>query len=546
MKKILALLLVAVMAVPVLALSSCGAKGFDYQNENLDAYVTLPNFKTDKLAADIADLSETITDDDVNKSIDDKLVSGKAYWEKLTTGTVQYGDSVGMLYKGVLVTDIAEKYPVKCLPDANGKLTVAQLQSLTTDEISALTAFSGGEAKTDTDVVIGAGKYVDGFESGLIGQEIGVKNYPLCVTFPETYTANSTLAGKNVVFFTTLDYKLRLVDERDLDIGDTVAMKYEIHLDPSDSAFAEYFNDETTAPVNTVVVLSKDNLFHQALKIAFNAKRAENNGSAFNVELTFQENQNVSYTDDQDQPKTQQVKVNYTVTVYAISAVKYKTHVEVAAGTMTYADFCTAISIKSEDYATYNDYFTYLKNDMQTTRTKQVTANKYQAAFDALVKAATLHLDADPMPTLIANYQSEVKGNIEYYCTYYKAQGMESTYNSLASYYGLTDMEAYVMYTLYGYKTKTELTTKLPTDAENYVSERLVFWQLVKQENITLSDEEYTAGVENYKKLYGKDTFMEDNNLSEQNVREALLWDKVAAYLQDYVNYTVKPAKEAA
>ena len=62
-------------------------------------------------------------------------------------------------------------------------------------------AFQGGTA-SDYELVIGSGSFIDGFESGVIGMEIGdVKD--LNLKFPENYTPE--LAGKEVVFTVTLD-----------------------------------------------------------------------------------------------------------------------------------------------------------------------------------------------------------------------------------------------------------------------------------------------------------------------------------------------------
>lgn len=60
--------------------------------------------------------------------------------------------------------------------------------------------FDRGSA-TNQSVEIGAGMYVEGFEEGIIGHNIG-ETFDVDVTFPETYTEE--LAGKAVVFTMTL------------------------------------------------------------------------------------------------------------------------------------------------------------------------------------------------------------------------------------------------------------------------------------------------------------------------------------------------------
>lgn len=64
-------------------------------------------------------------------------------------------------------------------------------------------AFGGGTAQ-GYDLTIGSKKFIDGFESGLIGVEVG-KTVDLNLTFPETYD-NTELAGQDVVFTVKVNY----------------------------------------------------------------------------------------------------------------------------------------------------------------------------------------------------------------------------------------------------------------------------------------------------------------------------------------------------
>ena len=63
--------------------------------------------------------------------------------------------------------------------------------------------FSGGSA-TDTDLLIGSGQFIAGFEDGLIGVMPG-ETVDLDLTFPENY-GNADLAGQAVVFTVTVNY----------------------------------------------------------------------------------------------------------------------------------------------------------------------------------------------------------------------------------------------------------------------------------------------------------------------------------------------------
>lgn len=65
-------------------------------------------------------------------------------------------------------------------------------------------AFDGGSAE-GTDLTIGSGKFIDGFEEQLIGHAPG-ENFDIQVTFPEDYSNNEELAGKDAVFNITINY----------------------------------------------------------------------------------------------------------------------------------------------------------------------------------------------------------------------------------------------------------------------------------------------------------------------------------------------------
>lgn len=65
------------------------------------------------------------------------------------------------------------------------------------------TAFDGGTA-TGQDLKLGSNRFIDGFESGLVGASKGDKK-TLNLTFPDPYTSNPDLAGKAVVFNVTVN-----------------------------------------------------------------------------------------------------------------------------------------------------------------------------------------------------------------------------------------------------------------------------------------------------------------------------------------------------
>ena len=117
----------------------------------------------------------TVSDDEVLKQI--RANAGSDILEEVTEGTVEEGDVANIDYEGKL----------------DGE------------------AFEGGTAK-DTDLEIGSGTFIPGFEDGLVGVKIG-DTVDLPLTFPENYTEE--LAGKDVVFTVTVNSVKRMPELTD-------------------------------------------------------------------------------------------------------------------------------------------------------------------------------------------------------------------------------------------------------------------------------------------------------------------------------------------
>lgn len=95
-------------------------------------------------------------------------------------------------------------------------------------------AFDGGTA-SGQDLTIGSGRFIDGFEDGLIGAKVG-DTVELNLTFPEDYHAED-MAGKEVVFTVTVNtifaaQPQELTDAyvQKLDIGYTTAEEYKQYV----------------------------------------------------------------------------------------------------------------------------------------------------------------------------------------------------------------------------------------------------------------------------------------------------------------------------
>ena len=615
MKKITSLLLVLVMLFSVVALSSCADKGFDYQNEDLTPYVTLAALN-EKLKATVADLAAKIEVADVEKEINDALEAAFAYYKKIETEgeIVALGDMVGITYKGVLVSTLEtagyNKDGTKTEKAEDGTETKV---ALTDKEVDALSGFSGGTATSTVNYLIGMGaytassgsysKYIDDLDEGLIGHKIGEKYAPIPCKFPSDYSSD-TLKDKDVVFFTTFQYKLQAVEARDLDYDDLIAVTYSVKFNEADETTqtykAEYEKENGELPkeaVSTVLLLKDSDLFHALIKTSFNEmddadrfgkpyeKTAERN---LVVEI---EKENEATGEMEPGKEDVTIKLDYTITVHKLANVRCFTVDDVKDGTLEYINapktedkkeegepdaqaddhdheeeekkeetkdtvtdsLVEYLKIDKEKYPTYEEYVEGLQKDMQDARDTQITANKYQAAFDALVAASTFaSFDTnETLKELKQKYIDEINGNIEYLARNVEASGYASLYMQIA---GVTSVEAYAM-SVYGYREADDksqgvkdlpvITKQLPIDAEDYVKSRLVFWQLLKEKTeLKLTDAEYTEGLENYKEIHG-DTFVEDYGYTEEAVREALQWDKVAKWLVDnHVEFTYKAEKK--
>ncbi|MCD8023720.1 MAG: trigger factor [Lachnospiraceae bacterium] len=125
-------------------------------------YVTLGEYKGLTIQVDPVE----VTDEDVLAEAED-LISYSDAVELLTEGTVQEGDVVDITYVGTM----------------DGE------------------EFDGGSG--DYELEIGSGTFIDGFEEGLIGVEVG-ETVELELTFPEDYYYTD-LAGQPVVFTVTVN-----------------------------------------------------------------------------------------------------------------------------------------------------------------------------------------------------------------------------------------------------------------------------------------------------------------------------------------------------
>lgn len=143
---------------------------------DIDEYVTLNDYKNMKVTA----YKPEVTDEDIEQYINSEMLNGY-----ITDRKVENGDVVNIDYVG-------KKDGV---------------------------AFDGGTA-SGSDLEIGSGSFIEGFEEGLIGVMPG-ETVDLDLTFPEGYR-EETLAGQPVVFTVTVNgiaESMEYADATDADLA---------------------------------------------------------------------------------------------------------------------------------------------------------------------------------------------------------------------------------------------------------------------------------------------------------------------------------------
>lgn len=92
---------------------------------------------------------------------------------------------------------------------------------------------------------------------------------------------------------------------------------------------------------------------------------------------------------------------------------------------------------------------------------------------------------------------------------------------------------------IYG-KTEDEFYEYAQEEAEAYVKEEMIKYAIARAENITLSDEEYAEGAEEYAiDIYGLDSLEAFEAIYDKNtIRQTLMYEKVHEVVVDYADVT--------
>ena len=207
MKRNLSIILAGIMACTLF--TACGK-----ETANTDAA------ETASVVADTTESTETTSEDSASTEDAAEFTIDFDNLETMTLGEITASDYVTLgEYTGVTAEATLAEVTDQDVEDylANIKASVPPMVEVTDRAVEdgdtvdidyvgkyadTLEAFDGGTAE-GASLVIGSGSYIDGFESGLIGVNIG-ETVDLDLTFPEDYGATD-LAGKAVVFTVTVN-----------------------------------------------------------------------------------------------------------------------------------------------------------------------------------------------------------------------------------------------------------------------------------------------------------------------------------------------------
>ncbi len=162
MKKVVSVLLVVILMLACLV--GCGEKRGLYSGIDLSKYVEVKDYlgiKVDTKSDDFAEYYNNVLTTDMEDN---------SLYKEVKEGTVKDGDIINLDYSGKI------------------------------DGV----VFDGGTA-TDQELEIGSNTFIDDFEEELIGAAVG-ETRDVTAKFPDDYSSNSDLAGKEAVFTCTINY----------------------------------------------------------------------------------------------------------------------------------------------------------------------------------------------------------------------------------------------------------------------------------------------------------------------------------------------------
>lgn len=302
--------------------------------DTLETFITDDEISMDDLVASVKlcdysniDVNVTLTEvseDDVTKEMNEYLSFFDAY-EHIMEGTVEEGKTANITFVGTM----------------NGE------------------EFDGGSGTFDLE--IGSNSFIDGFEDGLIGKNVGDK-VTLDLTFPEDYSVTD-LAGKAVQFDVTINYLLgdkieaELTDEY-LSSNTDYASVEELH-----DAAKHYLDD---VALNTYLVERENTTLDYLIQnsempkvprsyitdYVDNMKNYyQSMADMYGLDLSTMLESNLGVTEEEFNIQTKQSAVNYMQSAIVLRAIALKESIDVTDEEIDayITDFATSNGYESKD-----------------------------------------------------------------------------------------------------------------------------------------------------------------------------------------------------
>ena len=203
MKKIFALLLAALMLLSCAALTACGKK----EEESSSPSETETSSES---ASESESSPEAYTPDYSKYLTDEGFIEGIKALDVITIpdfSALKFTESELRAEEDVITKHIDSFLDTIPVENRDPSYTIKDGDTLNIDYVGSVDGvpFEGGDTKgKGTDVTIGVTSYIDDFLQQLIGHHPG-ENFDIEVTFPDPYTSNQDLSGKDAVFNITIN-----------------------------------------------------------------------------------------------------------------------------------------------------------------------------------------------------------------------------------------------------------------------------------------------------------------------------------------------------
>lgn len=163
------------------------------------------------------------------------------------------------------------------------------------------------------------------------------------------------------------------------------------------------------------------------------------------------------------------------------------------------------------EFTTVDAFRAYYRDYLEMTAAEKAYANALNTLWAQVYENSTFH----SVPAQqIDYYHAQLKAQYESYAAAY---GM--TYESILSAFGLTD-------------------AGLRTQAEEIAKQDLVFFSLVQAEKLTVTDEEYAAGLAEYAAGAGVSTAEIEAYYGKDRLVDSILWEEMLEMIYSYATVT--------